>query len=70
MGKRDRTNDATNGNSSPKKAKKASKFWKKQITISETHIRGRIPGHAKRRPQMGINPTKASMLLRSLKFAT
>ena len=31
MGKRDRTNDATNGNSSPKKAKKASKFWKKQI---------------------------------------
>ena len=31
MGKRDRTNEATNGNSSPKKAKKASKFWKKQI---------------------------------------
>ena len=31
MGKRDRTNDATNRNSSPKKAKKASKFWKKQI---------------------------------------
>ena len=31
MGKRDRTNEAINGNSSPKKAKKASKFWKKQI---------------------------------------